>query len=258
MLFYVPLIYSYKTRFIRPIKFISWIFIYIVPLLMLVALSSSNFTVNTIFAFFLVVMNTYNIYELGYIFNDTETIKNEKAPTLRLVGSQLAYYENNKALIYFLRLALSAFIIFVISAYFSDIVFVKLVTSVSLLLLMIFYIYNNVRGIVNLPLHFLLVFFRFSMVPAVFILDNHYFLVLFLSILLFPLINLFERCGERRFGLTFFQHSIFINRAKFRVLYYTLMIPISMLFYLVDGSLLFIPFIYFLMYRYLSVNVVKL
>lgn len=54
--------------------------------------------------YFLSVMLVYNYYEIGYIQNDTETIKKENNPTLRLTMIQLQYYKSHFILIYSSRI----------------------------------------------------------------------------------------------------------------------------------------------------------
>lgn len=93
--------YLLKTRLNSLAKFISWNIIYVFPLFYL-AYIKLNFVI-TIIDFVEIlgsIIVVYNFYEIGYIQNDTETIKRESNPTLRVSKDELEYYEENKWYIY--------------------------------------------------------------------------------------------------------------------------------------------------------------
>ena len=69
--------------------------------------------------FVLSFISFVNLYETGYIYNETETIKKEKDPTKRLTNEQLAFYERHKYLIYSERLLLSFILNFCLSFFIS-------------------------------------------------------------------------------------------------------------------------------------------
>ena len=94
--FYLPMGYLLKTRLNSLAKFISWNIIYVFPLFYL-AYIKLNFVI-TIIDFVEIlgsIIVVYNFYEIGYIQNDTETIKRESNPTLRVSKDELEYYEEN-------------------------------------------------------------------------------------------------------------------------------------------------------------------
>lgn len=103
--FYLPMGYLLKTRLNSLAKFISWNIIYVFPLFYL-AYIKLNFVI-TIIDFVEIlgsIIVVYNFYEIGYIQNDTETIKRESNPTLRVSKDELEYYEENKWYIYIAKL----------------------------------------------------------------------------------------------------------------------------------------------------------
>ena len=96
--FYLPMGYLLKTRLNSLAKFISWNIIYVFPLFYL-AYIKLNFVI-TIIDFVEIlgsIIVVYNFYEIGYIQNDTETIKRESNPTLRVSKDELEYYGKYKA-----------------------------------------------------------------------------------------------------------------------------------------------------------------
>ena len=123
-----------------------------------------------------------------------------------------------------------------------------------------FMVYNSIRNILNLPIHFILVTIRFSSIPLLFstaipVLPTFYL------ILLFPLINTLERCGELRFNLNWFQNRLLNNTKNGRYYYYAILAILSLIIiaskiyfkkeYYID--IIFLGYsLYFMAYRYTS------
>lgn len=242
--FFIPFLYFYHSRLKSITKALSWVFIYIFPIFIFCFISDNNSLQDAAWLF-LYITGIYTIYEIGYINNDCETIKNENNPTLRLLKSELEYYDDNRKLIYISR-GIISFIIGVVLS-FSEIASPYYVVASYTGLLVTFLVYNSVRSILNLPLHFLLVLFRFSSFTLVFNLGFDSFIA---TIFIFPLVNLFERCGEARFKLPFFQKSFFSNHDLFRVVYYTIALTFLLSIDAYDPILYTVT--YMLVYRTLS------
>ena len=236
--FYIPFLYFIKSRFSSNLKVLSWLLIYFVPLFIITG------GVNYI-NFILMCTLVYTLYEIGYIQNDAETIKKEKNPTERLSKHQLSYYEFNKANIYTFRFLLSFLICYYLTN--NGVSFVYL----TFLITPVFFIYNHIRSRFSLLVHFLLVCLRFSL--PVLLLSNS-IVLFFISILLFPFINTFERSGEKRFNYRrsiSFQHKY---RSLFRVLYYGFLFMVFFLFSFyveIEPSILY-AFFYMMIYRFIT------
>lgn len=247
--FFIPLSYTYKTRLRSFPFFLSWIAIY--PLLLLLFIFFyEDVSIYTLSIFSLSILLTYNLYEIGYIENDTETIKKEKKPTMRLSESELIFYYKNKLLIYTFRMALS--VLLSISIFLINPTTDKLIIAYPYLILILYFIYNKVRGKLNLPIHFALVTVRYS-APILITLNDFSIENLIFIILIFPFINLIERCGEKRFDFTFIQEKT-KNKNKLRVIYYfTLTI---FLFFASLYDVIYIPLLicsnYIFLYRLIS------
>ena len=102
--FYLPFCYTLFIRFSKVSQFISWVAIYIIPTLLVFLSFYEKGMFSFLLCYFLSVMLVYNYYEIGYIQNDTETIKKENNPTLRLTMIQLQYYKSHFILIYSSRI----------------------------------------------------------------------------------------------------------------------------------------------------------
>ncbi|WP_434762334.1 hypothetical protein [Vibrio fortis] len=171
--------------------------------------------------------------------NDCETTKKEKNPTLRVNKESMCYYEEHKKSIYISRLVLATTLMIICS-----ILGLKEVYALYIIV-MIYLVYNNVRSVYNLPLHFFLVMSRYSLVIYIITSD---LTLSFFSILLFPLPNLLERVGEKRFNATNVLKWPKNNIHKFRALYYaiaTIVFLIFMIRYDMSDLLLYTSAFYF-------------
>lgn len=148
--FYLPFCYTLFIRFSKVSQFISWVAIYIIPTLLVFLSFYEKGMFSFLLCYFLSVMLVYNYYEIGYIQNDTETIKKENNPTLRLTMIQLQYYKSHFILIYSSRIfwgILLSLLLYLLSD------FVSYFLCSSILLLLLYQVYNNVRNRFTLFLH---------------------------------------------------------------------------------------------------------
>ncbi|MDK9728571.1 hypothetical protein KI701_10240 [Vibrio sp. D415a] len=246
--FYTPFLYSIHTRFKSIEKLVSWVLIYIVPVLLLI-LMPNGFESELVFLSFIYLTGVYAAYEMGYIWNDAETIKNEKKPTLRLSREELRFYEESKYSIYFGRILLITVLGGGIYFFNKEISMYYLANIVIILAL--YAVYNNVRSLANLPLHFMLVLSRY--VLPIIVLSQASWASAAWLILVFPLINLIERCSEKRFNLEFFSKFYLANKGRGRYVYYFIVSVLCVLFS--APTYISIVVLYMLLYRLLSFEV---
>lgn len=249
--FYIPIYYTVFSRLRTLTKTISWVIIYLIPQFLFVFfvwgyIEFYRAIISIIFGVFLI----YTLYEIGYIFNDTETIRKETNPTLRLNNEQIKYYYANKYLIYIVRVVI-ALVLSVFFIHDGQCYFVMLVWCI----IPIFIIYNSIRNIWNLPLHFCLVFIRYCSVA--FLLGVRGIPLLY-CILLFPVINLLERCSEKRFQLSQFQEFTLSNKKDGRYKYYFILILMACALLFNSSNFQDLIFLllsaYYFIYRWLTVK----
>ena len=250
LFFFLPFQYFYVTRIKSLPVLINWIFIYVVPIFILFySMSGSNAFVIICLSYILIVLAIYSIYEAGYIQNDSETIKFESNPTLRLSKEQLEYYEDHKTIIYLIRLLFS--FIFGIAALFligasEEQIFL---TFTSLMFIGVTYLlYNNIRNLFTLVLLFILVSLRYT-TPLFLVYTKEWTFYLLLIVVLYPILNLLDWLYKPQFK----QYALPFSQMKVRIVYYFLL---SMLFsYLYYATLheqykvAMILSIYFFFYR---------
>lgn len=254
--FLIPLVYTYITRLRTISALVSWGGIYIVLLFIFIFFDSEYVNSSNLTVFILSIILVYNNYEIGYIYNDSETIKKEKKPTLRLGELALSIYENKKCYIYIERILISLCLSFLLVHYFS--VGVIFVIS-AWLILPVFIVYNSIRNRFNLILHFILVMLRYGCPVLIVVKPQDIIPVLIGVSLIFPIANLIERCSEKRFDLGIFRDRYF-NKNIWRVIYYSIMtIAIFMYIYpdFARGGSLLACCIYMLLYRFFSPLVIN-
>jgi len=259
LFFYFPILYFLHTRIASVGKLVSWMIIYCVPTFFILYNYSTLSFLHTLISYLLQILLIYTFYEVGYIQNDCETIKDEVNPTLRLTAAELAYYEKHKAGIYLTRLGLGG----CLSAALWHLnngpdtwPFITVAASIIL----IYQVYNKIRSRFTLVLHFILVCLRFLSYPILFVGSNTVFdFNYFCLLLIFPILNLMERGSNKKFQVKFLQYLIpdpkHLN--SFRVWYYfsaSLMLGILVYFQWTQLWVLCLS-LYFLFYRFMIVKV---
>lgn len=252
LFFYFPFTYLFRSRLYTFYKFVSWLIIYGIPVYLLYGWVNS-FSMQSSFFYLLSVLLIYNFYEIGYIQNDTETIKREKKPTLRLKNFEYEYYEKYKKQIYIFRLCVGLFLMLV----FYDYLYIGfLVALVSVLLF--YLIYNNIRNRWNLLVNMGLVLTRYC--APLCVLGNISVETLIVATLIYPFLNFIERASTERFHIYFLLRMMNgIGLTWFRVIYYfcfTCIFGVLSLFYS-NYLHYFLLFIGLLFFRYLILKGVK-
>lgn len=192
-MFYVPLLYAIETRFLKRSKlgFLVWVTEYFFPVLLSLffIISFPNLLIPGIIG----IITVYNLYEIGYIQNDCETIKVEKKPTLRISKNELSYYENHKYYIYIIRIFLSI----ILSIYHCFCQISVTIVIISWMILPLFFIYNKIRGRMNLYLILLLTTYRYLMplFLTVSYYDKQFILIAIVLFVSYPLIKWIEVCA---------------------------------------------------------------
>ncbi len=197
---------------------LSWVLYYLIPYLAI----SYLFDVNLLAAI-ISILAIYSVYDIGYIYNNAETIKNETKPTLRYSSNELVFYEKNKLLIYFVKFFFAVIFCFLLSYYFSY-NFTLWLFCLTLILI-IFFIYNSIRSKINFYLQIFLTISRFSF--PLFLLCNFTLNDFIFTIMLFPLPNFLERT---KIKVNNFPYKI-EDISKFRTIYYLFLLVISVFIY---------------------------
>lgn len=211
-MFYIPFLYTVFTRLNDYKKLGAWFFTYVVPFSIAFFFSYGLNSFFDVFSLLLCMLCIYSVYEVGYIYNDTETVKREHNPTLRLSPKQLSFYYENRMFVYLFRLV-SSFVLVVCVYFQSPESFSSVLVSVVLILIT-YMIYNSLRSRVNIPLYSLLVFLRYY--GSVLLVSPWWAVILIW--LSHPALSTIEFASKSRFNLEFLRKQRLDN--SFRCLYY--------------------------------------
>ena len=219
--YYMPGAYVAKIRMTTLFKKFGLICYHIIPACFLFF----YFTPLSVFGvckFVTLLVAFYALYEIGYIYNDTETIKKETTPTLRLSYDNLSYYSSHKPYIYGVRGVLFV-LLFIVSLSISKDDSFWLCFIFCAIEFLFFQIYNNVRGIVSIPVFFVLETFKY--IPFLVAHPTKISYILLLGVVgIYAIPNTIERISFPRYGCTFMMQLLPTKKSYlvFRVLYYCL------------------------------------
>ena len=257
--FYIPILYSFETRFNNKVKMVGWFFTYLFPVSLMFFILNENFNIKIFLILIISIVLIYTVYEVGYIENDAETIKLEKNPTLRLSLKSLEFYEINKRSIYLTRLMIT--FILLTGVFYLNAYNINYFILILFFLLILFKVYNISRSRLNLFIQFFLSSIRYLAIALLTLESIKYteFLILFL---IFPAINFIEWMTKERFNI-----KPMINLKNkidlIRVLYYFLCITIGLAFFQENKyfNVYIILISYFFLYRiftyYISTRISK-
>ena len=233
--FYLPLFYFLNIHARTKTRAFSWVFIFLIPVGML-----SYFTLNIdfdVYYFFVLTVMLYNVYEVGYIFNDCETTKTELKPTHRLSNKQLQYYGKYRYIIYstrlFITISLLLFIFFVLDKSITTIIFLM---AECFILSLVYYWYNSTRNRLNIFIGTILGTLRYSFVPVAIYFSTYdvfSYELIFISFLMFPLINVLTFLTKEKFKI-YWAINLFVHHDKWRVAYYSVFSFFFFLFIFID------------------------
>lgn len=251
-MFFVPFLYALHTRMGNGIiALLKWLSEYVIPTF-LVTLLVANGSFAVWFDFALMLVLTYTLYEVGYMYNDAYTIKREQHPTLRLNEQELVFFYKYEWLIISFRLLLSGLLsVFILWKYeYSSIACMTVVAAWCILF--VYAIFNSVRSHVSFLLHTLLLLLRYS-VPWLLFSHDSLPVILAFVFFLYPLPNMMENIARNKYGINYAFTRIYLShydrRYLFRVRYYLVVVTATMI-------LLFfglIPFGYLLLAAYFFV-----
>lgn len=240
--------YTFHTRLLGLKSKVAWIFTYILPTLMtymyIYGVNSSNTLVEIVVSYFISVICIYGAYELGYIYNDAELTKKEIDPTLRLSNDETSFYDDYKWHIYSLRLL---FLFVTLSVLYKTSASSFSSTLFSCIIIMaLYWLYNNARSAINIPLYSGLVFFRYF--GNVFLFCG--FSNIILLWLIYPFVSTIEFAAKDKYKISML--SGLAKNDRYRVLIYFILMVLLVALYLIYVEFVLFPLIlasYFLLYR---------
>lgn len=245
--FLCPGAYTIRKRMVSKNKRLGLFCYHIVPVAFLYMLSHV-YSICSLVEFVLLLVAFYAQYEIGYIYNDTETIKKEKNPSKRLDSIEMYFYNKNKCQIYIVHFLTFICILSGLS-WMSDEREFLLFSAISMIVeLVIFYVYNNVRGRISLLVFFFLELFKY--IPFLNLFDTESAMqILIVTAMIYAIPNTLERLSFKRYGILFMQRLLPTEKSylKFRIAFYLVVCLCMAMF---KQFLIYIPlFLFLLVFR---------
>lgn len=150
--FYLPGYYTMRTRHSTLKDVVRFALTYFIPIFFFLIWREYSLA-NLLIGFLLV----YDLYEVGYIENDCETVKKESTPTLRLETVEYSFYEHHKWSIYIGKIVFAVFVVIILNIRDVGSIF----AFFPFLLVPSYMLYNSMRSRWNLVLHAWLMFIRY-------------------------------------------------------------------------------------------------
>lgn len=226
--YYIPLLYALSTRFAHRSKkgVVQWIVDYWFPLTMLFLVSSTKRDVLLLGISIVAIISVYNLYEIGYIQNDADTVKGEVKPTMRLCDSDLAYYERNKFNIYGFRLVQGIFCSCFFCIIHSNKSGFLVILALMWLILPLYHVYNNNRKKWCIVLLNILTTYRYVM-PLLLVWGSFDSFSIAIAYFMYPFPTIIQQIVMGKFGVDLpwikrYVISDFKKRYFFRVKFYSI------------------------------------
>lgn len=206
----------------------------------------SVFAIN----YLLILIATFSLYESGYIYNDTFSIRHEQQPAIRLYESNFAHFGRWSAVIFGIRVLYSLSALGMLYWLNGTVRCGYVALSIAVMTLC-FAIYNRWRNRYNVWFYPLLVCSRY--VPFMLLYDTGMmpYILLFVS---FPLLNAMERFSMPRFRWPLMKRLIPTEESKtlFRAVYYAAVLIIACLFIHAKGYdyIVLTPILILCLYRW--------
>lgn len=234
LIFYIPFSYTLSTRVQTVGGCIRLFSKYVLPIVF-IAFCRNGFTIDLLLMAvgFLFV---YDLYEIGYIQNDTETIKRELKPTLRLSDSALAFYGKHRFSVYSCRFVIAlllSYLIFLLGGHWQSLAF-------GFLLVPSYLLYNTIRNKYSYWIYMWLMMVRYICLAWICCASLSLIDMLYIT-LMHPMPTMIVRFSVNKFGYhSRFVHKYFIDDIKylnlFRMKYFGGLFMLCFLLYWAIGT----------------------
>lgn len=169
LVFYIPFYYTFSVNR-RGLEGIAYFFEFYFFSFLAYFMYLGSFSLADYCELLIMLTGVTSLYEIGYIDNNTRSIKNEINPTLRHSEEQIYFARNNYFSIYLSRIIIALLGFYFLWGSKQYLLYSILISTVTLF---VFILYNNIRkGWSNRILFSLLRFFRYLSVIIFFKLES--------------------------------------------------------------------------------------
>jgi hypothetical protein len=222
--FYVPYVYGIRSRSKTILHKGSFLILFLLPVFLFCFSAAADmnfgrFAISFICAF----TSMYCVYEIGYLYNDVITTKNEKMPSYWLPQKEQDYVEKKFQLLVASRVLIVCACLVALSL--LQINNLEIFEVALVLLYLIFTVHNSIRNKWNVVTNFGLQCLKYCCVTLPFCNKENLIVYMVIMIIQVPLIRSIEFLAKKRMGITFMQK---MDISLLRVVYH-LIISIVMI-----------------------------
>ena len=217
MKYLIPFVYGFSTRAKKIFYKFSFFAVIFFPALIVTLFANPDFA-YVIPRFLIGFTAMYCVYEIGYIFNDTYTVRFEENPTHRLSEEKRIKVERLANMLVAVRIA-----VVIGCVIWLDYLGVEnlLIFIIMLGILNIAYAFHNYfRNKANIATIFSILIFKYIAVPVLLIELKDYWYYAAILLLMIPVTRTIEFAGKKEYGIKIFKN---FNHDTFRIFYYLIM-----------------------------------
>jgi hypothetical protein len=260
----LPTYYLFYSRYQTRSAQLSWLAGEVLPLLFVSAFFFDGSFVDLVPAYLLTRMAFVSLYEIGYIENDTVTIKHEPGAQSRLLAEDHRFFDTHYSLVIALKAAvmLASFVLLVALDRVRDLELNLPAFAVCLALTWsVFALHNRVRSRANIGTVLMLLWLKYGASFLLFARPADYPAAIGIALTLFPIAGTIEYASKPHFNLAW---AIRINQDidAFRVKYYLVLVVLTLIAAVVQPGQRVWPFLvmiaaYLLLYRIACLYMVR-
>lgn len=233
----VPFVYAYKTRMGKSLSgLLKWLCEFLMPTFGLYYFAIGDGRVDVV-GYALMTTLVYTLYEWGYFWNDTVTVRKETNPTLRLSAEMYRLAYQNRYVVTVVRLVFAMMLTWWIFYQSGGEFGGRIALCAAWMLPLVYAFHNTFRGTWSHLSHLLLLFLRYVSAALLPLLVWSWWIPL-LAFLVYPLPNMMEMLARGKFGLSYPITRLYLpkyeNRYRFRVCYYVLFSLVLWFLYLIN------------------------
>ncbi|WP_345987981.1 hypothetical protein WCX18_11480 [Sulfurimonas sp. HSL1-2] len=260
---FLPFSYLFYSRLSAKSEKISWVIIYVIPVLFFSAVVSSMGTLQTLGIALLAMVGYVSLYEIGYLQNDLTTTEKEKEPTNRIRAGDHDFFTRQFGKLIWIRYfyVFSVLLILIVLSWYELDLYIFQNASTLLVSRIAFVLHNRWRDRRNIITFAFLQATKYLALPLLFVSACGSVWAVATLLLIYPIVRTMEYASSEKFQFSSYQ-ALIGSHDTFRVKYYFLLFIVSICLFFFPGSseenrIIVVATVYFFLFRITAWLLVK-
>ncbi|MHC3994925.1 hypothetical protein ACXWTF_08840 [Thiomicrolovo sp. ZZH C-3] len=234
---FLPFSYLFYSRLSAKSEKISWVIIYVIPVLFFSAVVSGMGTVQTLGIALLAMVGYLALYEIGYLQNDLTTVESEKDPTHRIRAGDGDFFMRQFGKLILARYfyVFSVLLILIVLSWYELDLYIFQYASTLLVSRIAFVLHNRWRDRRNIVTFAFLQATKYLALPLLFVSADDSAWAVIALLLIYPVVRTLEYASSEKFRFPAYRAAIG-NHDSFRVKYYFVFFAMSLSLFAFPGS----------------------